>query len=44
MGVPWLAMPARESRAEERVVGLKSTGITREGRLKRWLKGLVANG
>ena len=33
MGVPLLAMPARESRAEERVVGLKSTGITREGRL-----------
>ena len=44
MGVPLLAMPARESRAEERVVGLKSTGITREGRLKRRLKGLVANG
>ena len=35
MGVPLLAMPARESRAEERVVGLKSTGITREGRLKQ---------
>ena len=33
MGVPLLAMPARESRAEERVVGLKSTGITSEGRL-----------
>ena len=31
MGVPLLAMPARESRADERVVGLKSIGIARAG-------------
>ena len=41
MGVPLLAMPARESRADERVVGLKSIGI--EGRLGRFER-LVANG
>eukprot|EP00964_Phaeocystis_antarctica_P088146 scaffold56067_cov37-Phaeocystis_antarctica.AAC.2 len=33
MGVPLLCMPERESRADERVVGLKSTGIVGGGQV-----------